>query len=57
MDSYRETVIASLEVAMGRDLSSDLTEEYAENKWLKERGLVEDTASKDEDKDEESKAG
>lgn len=60
IDSYRETVIASLEVVMGRDLSSDLTDEYAENKWLKERGLVsedEDEAeSKAEEESEESKA-
>ena len=47
IDSYRETVIASLEAMTGRDLSSDLTEEYAENKWLKDRGLLEDE-SKDE---------
>ncbi|MHA2063164.1 MAG: hypothetical protein ACXABY_02165 [Candidatus Thorarchaeota archaeon] len=44
IDSYRETVIASLEAMTGRDLSSDLTEEYAENKWLKERGLLKDEA-------------
>jgi len=39
LDSYRETMISSLEVAMGRDLPSDLTEEYAERKWLSDRGL------------------
>lgn len=41
-DSYRETVISSLEAVLGTSLSSDLTEEYAENKWLKERGLTEE---------------
>lgn len=54
IDSYRETVIASLEVAVGRDLSSDLTEEYAENKWLKERGLMDEAEETEEV--EESKA-
>lgn len=46
-DSYRETVIGSLEVFMGKALPSDLTDEYAENKWLKDRGLdeVEESAA------------
>lgn len=56
IDSYRETVIASLEAAMGRDLSSDLTDEYAENKWLKDRGLLEDEVEELETDTEESKA-
>ncbi len=49
LDSYRETMIASLEVVIGKDLPSDLTEEYAENQWLSERGLL------DDDKEPESK--
>lgn len=61
-DSYREAVIASLEVVVGRDLSSDLTEEYAENKWLRQRATAEDTDEDDgqdsepEQETEESKA-
>lgn len=34
VDSYRETLIAGLELSIGRELPSDLTDEYAENKWL-----------------------
>ena len=45
VDSYRETVIATLEVLMGRELPSDLTSEYAENLWLNERGLVDEDAT------------
>lgn len=33
-DCYREALIAGLEASLGRELPSDLTEEYAENKWL-----------------------
>jgi len=38
-DAFRETVVASLEVQAGRSLPSDITEDYAENKWKKERGI------------------
>ncbi len=34
VDSYKETVIASLEVVMGEDLPSDLDQVYSENRWL-----------------------
>jgi hypothetical protein len=51
LDSYRETMISSLEVVMGRDLPSDLTEEYAERKWLQERNL---DASGEELKDDDA---
>lgn len=40
VDCFRETVIASLEVLIGKDLPSDLQSEYAENRWLTERGLL-----------------
>lgn len=43
-EAFREAMISSLEVAVGRDLPSDLTTEYAENKWLEQRGLVEGAA-------------
>jgi len=33
-DSYMETVIASLEVTMGEELPSDLSQIYSENRWL-----------------------
>lgn len=59
IDSYREAVIASLEVTMGRDLSSDLTEEYAENRWLRQRELEEKDAQETQEVEadvEESKA-
>jgi len=38
-DAFRETVIASLEVSAGRQLPSDLTEDYAENKWKRNRSV------------------
>ena len=34
LDSYRETLIAILEMSIGKELPSDLTTEYGENKWL-----------------------
>jgi hypothetical protein len=37
LDAFRETVIATLEVAIGRSLPSNLSDEYAENKWRTER--------------------
>jgi hypothetical protein len=37
LDSYRETLVESLERRVGRDLPSDLSAEYAENKWLSAR--------------------
>ena len=52
LDSYRETMISSLEVAMGRDLPSDLTEEYAERKWLSERGLDKEPEVEEETEEE-----
>lgn len=42
IEAYREAIISSLEVVLGRDLPSDLTEEYAENKWLSTRSLSEE---------------
>lgn len=39
VDAFRETVIATLEVVVGHTLPSDLTEDYAENKWQRDRGL------------------
>jgi len=56
VDSYREVIIATLEVIVGRELPSDLTTEYAENKWLSERGLdkpEEEAEAKDDEKEEE----
>lgn len=52
-DAYRETMISALEVAIGRDLPSDLTEEYAENKWLSDRGLTEQDKAEAEEAEEE----
>lgn len=46
VDCYKETVIASLEVVMGEDLSSDLDQVYSENRWLARN------ASKDESTEE-----
>lgn len=46
IDAYREAIISSLEVVVGRELPSDLTEEYAENKWLSTRKLDEDKEEK-----------
>lgn len=40
-DCYREALIAGLEASLGRELPSDLTEEYAENKWLNSKVEVE----------------
>lgn len=39
LDSYREATIASLEVMIGKELPSDLSTQYTENKWMAERGL------------------
>jgi len=39
LDCYREVVIASLEAIIGKELSSDVQSEYAENRWVSERGL------------------
>lgn len=50
LDSYREAVIAALETVSGRDLPSDLTSEYAENKWIKSRGLDKEEAEESEEK-------
>lgn len=51
-DCFREVVVAALEVAAGRPLPSDITEDYAENKWKKERGIgqpeLEPTTEEDE---------
>jgi len=55
LDAYREAMIASLEAQTGRDLPSDLTQEYAENKWLAERGLL-DGDSDDAAEEEKPKA-
>jgi len=33
-DSYKEVMIASLEVIMGKELESDLSQIYSENRWL-----------------------
>jgi len=46
IDCYREATIASLEVLIGKELPSDLSTQYTENKWLVERGL--DSKSEDE---------
>lgn len=54
VDSYREVVIASLEVIVGRELPSDLTSEYAENKWLSERGLDKKEEEAEEVKEEDT---
>ena len=43
LDAYKETVIAALEVVVGKDLPSDLTSDYAENKWLASREVIEET--------------
>ena len=43
IDAYREAIISSLEVVVGRELPSDLTEEYAENKWLSTRDVKNET--------------
>jgi len=48
IDSYREATIASLEVLIGKDLPSDLSTQYTENKWLAERGLDKDEAEESE---------
>lgn len=37
VDAFQETVIAALEIQTGRQLSSNPTDEYAENKWRAER--------------------
>jgi len=50
LDSYRETVIASLEAITGKELSSDIVSEYAENKWMETRGLSEPDESEEETK-------
>jgi hypothetical protein len=47
IDSYREATIASLEVLIGQDLPSDLSTQYAENKWIVERGLDKDESEDD----------
>lgn len=52
MDAFRETVIATLEVAMGRSLPSNLSDEYAENRWRSERKLE---GSKEDEGEEKSK--
>lgn len=36
VDCYRETLVSGLEALMGRDLPSDLSDEYPEVKWLRE---------------------
>jgi len=58
-DAFRETVIASLEVSAGRQLPSDLTEDYAENKWKRERGIgqpqLDDETPEEEEKKEAPK--
>ena len=41
-DSFREAMISSLEVVVGRELPSDLTTEYAENKWLTQRDMLDE---------------
>jgi hypothetical protein len=40
VDAFRETVVATLEVAVGRALPSNLADEYPENKWRAEREKV-----------------
>jgi hypothetical protein len=47
IESYREAVIAALESALGRELPSDLTTEYAENKWLSTRKLDEESVEEE----------
>lgn len=52
IDSYREATIASLEVLIGRDLPSDLSTQYTENKWLAERGLDKEEETEEEPESE-----
>ncbi len=61
-DAFRETVIAVLEARIGQSLPSNLSDEYAENKWRNERlqkqtelvaaALSEAKKEKTEEKDE-----
>ena len=53
LDAFRETVIATLEVAVGRSLPSNLSDEYAENKWRADRLAVEAEAEEVEEETEE----
>lgn len=43
LDAFRETVVAVLEVAVGRNLPSNLTDDYPENKWRAERAATKET--------------
>lgn len=52
VDSYKETVIASLEVVMGEDLPSDLDQVYLENRWLAKHA----SDGEEEEAEEEEKA-
>jgi len=49
-DALNEAMIASFEVTLKQDLPSDLSSRYAENKWLSERKLLEDSDDAEEEK-------
>jgi hypothetical protein len=53
VEAYREATIASLEVLTGKDLPSDLSTQYTENKWLVERDLLESEEDEQETETEE----
>lgn len=55
-DAFRETVIATLEILAGRALPSDLTEDFPENKWKRERGISQEEVEIQEESKTEPEA-